>query len=135
MKHCAMEHLVTFRHRVEFHGNSSTLVNKDSIANISQHKTVNLLQSRFYKLKNRSMPKKQEAVRTAVQPHGSENRDQTVSHGSLWIWTFKKKKKKNTETQNKKKHNCWEEQADLTLLHSQNTSQIIQTQNKIQFLQ
>ena len=57
-------------------------------------KTVNLLQSRFYKLKNRSMPKKQEAVRTAVQPHGSENRDQTVSHGSLWIWTLKKKKKK-----------------------------------------
>ena len=75
------------------------------------------------------MPKKQEAVRTAVQPHGSENRDQTVSHGSLWIWTFKKKKK-NTEKQNKKKHNCWEEQADLTLLHSQNTSQIIQTQKK-----
>ena len=56
-------------------------------------KTVNLSQLRFYKLKNRSMPKKQEAVRTAVQPHGSENRDQTVSHGSLWIWTLKKKNK------------------------------------------
>ena len=37
-------------------------------------KTVNLLQSRFYKLKNRSLPKKQEAVRTAVQPRGSTAR-------------------------------------------------------------
>ena len=48
-------------------------------------------------LKNRSMPKKQGPVRTAVQPLGSENRDQTASHGSLWIWTLKKKKiiKKN----------------------------------------
>ena len=36
-----------------------------------------------FKLKNRSMSKKQETVRTAVQSHGSENRDQTGSHGSL----------------------------------------------------
>ena len=42
------------------------------------------------------------------------------------------KKNKNTEKQKKKKHNCWEEQADLTLLHSQKTSQIIQKQNKKQ---
>ena len=46
-------------------------------------KTVNLSSSRFFKLKNRSMSKNQETVRTAVQPHGSENRDQTASHGSL----------------------------------------------------
>ena len=44
------------------------------------------------------------------------------------------KKNKNTEKQKKKKHNCWEEQADLTLLHSQKTSQIIQKQNKKQNL-
>ena len=44
------------------------------------------------------------------------------------------KKNKNTEKQEKKKHNCWEEQADLTLLHSQKTSQIIQKQNKKQNL-
>ena len=46
-------------------------------------KTVNLSQSQFFKLKNRSMPKKQGAVRTTVQLHGSENRDQTASHGPL----------------------------------------------------
>ena len=74
------------------------------------------------------MPKKKETVQTAVQSHGSKNCDQTASHGSLWIWTLKKKQKtKNTKEQKKKKHNCWEEQADLTLLHSQKTSQIIQT--------
>ena len=44
------------------------------------------------------------------------------------------KKNKNTEKQEKKKHNCWEEQADLTLLHYQKTSQIIQKQNKKQNL-
>ena len=70
-------------------------------------KTVNLSQSRFFMLKNRSMSKKQGTVWIAVQPHGFENRNQTVSHGSLWIWTYKKKKKKkkNTEKQKKKKHN------------------------------
>ena len=66
-------------------------------------KTVNLSQSRFFMLKNRSISKKQETVRIAVQPHGFENRNQTVSHGSLWIWTYKKKKKhrktKEKETQ------------------------------------
>ena len=50
-------------------------------------KTVNLSQSRFFNFKNRSMPKKQETVRTVVQLHGSENRDPTTSHGSLLIWT------------------------------------------------
>ena len=75
------------------------------------------------------MSKKQETVRTAVQPHGSENRDQPASHGSF---ESEPKKNKNTEKQKKKKHNCWEEQADLTLLHSQKTSQIIQKQNKKQ---
>ena len=46
-------------------------------------KTMNLSSSQFFKLKNRSMSKKQETVRTAVQSHGSENRDRTASHGSL----------------------------------------------------
>ena len=36
-----------------------------------------------FSLKNRSMGKKQGPVWTAVGPHGSENRDQTASHGSL----------------------------------------------------
>ena len=40
----------------------------------------------------------------------------------------------HTEKQKKKKHNCWEEQPYLTLLHSQKTSQIIQTQNTKQNL-
>ena len=67
-------------------------------------KTVNLSQSRFFMLKNRSMSKKQGTVRIAVQPHGFENRNQTASHGSLWIWTFQKKKKKKTQ-KNKRKRN------------------------------
>ena len=49
----------------------------------------------------------------------------------------KKKKRAHTHTQKnikKKKHNCWEEQPYLTLLHSQKTSQIIQTQNTKQNL-
>ena len=36
-----------------------------------------------FMLKNRSMPKMQGTVWTAVQPHGSENRDWTASHGSF----------------------------------------------------
>ena len=36
-----------------------------------------------FSIKNRSMGKKKEPVRTAVGPPGSENRDQTASHGSL----------------------------------------------------
>ena len=36
-----------------------------------------------FSLKNHSMGKKQGLVRTAVEPHGFENRDQTTSHGSL----------------------------------------------------
>ena len=36
-----------------------------------------------FSLKYRSMGKKQGPVRTAVEPHSSENRDQTASHGSL----------------------------------------------------
>ena len=36
-----------------------------------------------FSLKNCSMGKKQGPVRTAVEPHSSENRDQTASHGSL----------------------------------------------------
>ena len=55
-----------------------------------------------FMLKNRSMPKMQGTVWTAAQPHGSENRDRTASHGSLWIWTLKKKK---NPKQKKKKHN------------------------------
>ena len=79
-------------------------------------KTVNLSQSRFFMLKNWSMSKKQGTVRIAVQPHGFENRNQTASHGSLWIWTFpKKKKKKNTEKQKKKKHNSRETQKHNSL--------------------
>ena len=34
-------------------------------------------------LKNPFMGKKQGPVRTVVEPHNSENRDQTTSHGSL----------------------------------------------------
>ena len=64
-------------------------------------KTVNHSQSRFFMLKNRSMSKKQGTVRIAVQPHGFENRNQTASHGSLWIWTFQKKKKKHRKTKEK----------------------------------
>ena len=64
-------------------------------------KTVNLSQSRFFMLKNRSMSKKQGTVRIAVQPHGFENRNQTASHGFLWIWTFQKKKTQK----NKRKRN------------------------------
>ena len=36
-----------------------------------------------FSIKNRSMGKKQEPVRTVVEPSDSENRDQTASHGSL----------------------------------------------------
>ena len=36
-----------------------------------------------FSIKNRSIAKKQGPVQTAVGPHGSENRDQTASHGSL----------------------------------------------------
>ena len=36
-----------------------------------------------FSLKNRSMGKKQGPVRTAIESHGFENRDQTASHGSL----------------------------------------------------
>ena len=38
--------------------------------------------------------KKKGPVRTAVGPHGSENRDQTASHGSLLPFQFEPKKKK-----------------------------------------
>ena len=40
------------------------------------------------------MPKKQGTVRTTVQPHGSENRDQTASHGSLLPFESEPKRKK-----------------------------------------
>ena len=58
-----------------------------------------------FSIKNRSMSKKQGPVLTAVGPHGSENRDQTGSHGSLLPIEFepKKKEKKNTEKEKKKK--------------------------------
>ena len=52
-------------------------------------------------------------MRTAVGPHGFENRDQTASHGSLLPLNLNLEKK-NTHThthiekQKKKKHNCWE---------------------------
>ena len=36
-----------------------------------------------FSIKNRSIGKKQEPVRTAVGPLGSENRDQIASHGFL----------------------------------------------------
>ena len=36
-----------------------------------------------FSIKNRFMGKKQGPVRTAIGPHGFENRDQTASHGSL----------------------------------------------------
>ena len=48
------------------------------------------------------MPKKQGTVQTAIQLHGSENRDQTASHGSLL--PFESKPKKNKTKQNKKEH-------------------------------
>ena len=41
------------------------------------------------------MSKKQGPVLTAVGPHGSENRDQTGSHGSLLPIEFEPKKKKH----------------------------------------
>ena len=60
-----------------------------------------------FSLKNSSMGKKQGLVRTAVGPHGSENHDQTASHGSLLPFEFeplkKKKKKKNTHTHTHRK--------------------------------
>jgi len=37
-------------------------------------------------------------VRTAIGPHGFENRDQTASHGSLLPFESEPKKKKNTHT-------------------------------------
>ena len=40
------------------------------------------------------MGKKQGPVRIAVGPHGSQNRDQTASHGSLFPFESKPKKKK-----------------------------------------
>ena len=43
------------------------------------------------------MPKKQGTVRTAIQPHGFENRDQTASYDSLLPFEFESRKKKNTE--------------------------------------
>ena len=57
-----------------------------------------------FSLKNRFMGKKQRSVRTAVRPHGSENHDQTDSHGSCFPLNLNlKKKKKKEETQL-----CWE---------------------------
>ena len=41
------------------------------------------------------MGKKQGPVRIAVGPHGSQNRDQTTSHGSLLPFESKPKKKGN----------------------------------------
>ena len=61
--------------------------------------TVHLCGS--FSLKNRSIWKKQGPVRTAIWPHGSENRDQTASHGSLLPFESepkRKKKKKPTKT-------------------------------------
>ena len=55
-----------------------------------------------FSIKNCSMGKKQEPVRTAVGPPGSENCDQTASHGSLLPFEsepYNKKKKKKKETQ------------------------------------
>ena len=54
----------------------------------------------FFSFKNLSTWKKQGPVWTAVEPHGSENRDQTASHGSLLPFQSeppKKKKKKKTQ--------------------------------------
>ena len=45
------------------------------------------------------MPKNQGTVRTAIQPHDFENRDQTASHDSLLPLNLNLKKKKNTEKQ------------------------------------
>ena len=51
------------------------------------------------------MPKKQETIRTMIQPHGSKNRDKIGSHDSLLPFKFEPKIK-NTEKQKKEKHNC-----------------------------
>ena len=59
-----------------------------------------------FSLKNRSMGKKQGPVRTAVRPHGSENHDQTASHGSLLPLNLNLKTHTHTHTQkNKRKRN------------------------------
>ena len=45
---------------------------------------------------------------TAVEPHGSENYDQTASHGSLLLFEFEpKKKKKNWEEEDDKVGAVW----------------------------
>ena len=52
------------------------------------------------------MPKKQGTIRTAVQPHGSENRDQTASHDSLLPFEsepLKKQKQKQKQKNEKQK--------------------------------
>ena len=56
-----------------------------------------------FSLKNCSMRKKQEPVRIAVGPHGSENRNKTASHGSLLPFESEplKKKKKHRKTKEK----------------------------------
>ena len=58
-----------------------------------------------FSIKNRSMSKKQGPVLTAVGPHGSENRDQTGSHGSLLPIEFEPKKK--TQKRRKGRRRRW----------------------------
>ena len=76
----------------------------DRIVRPEKPRTVHFCGS--FSLKNRSMKKKQGPMQTAVGPHGSENRNQTASHGSLLPIESepqKKKKKKNTEKEKRKK--------------------------------
>ena len=56
-----------------------------------------------FSIKNRSIGKKQEPVRTVVGPLGSENRDQTASHGSLLPLNLNLKKKKKEQQQQHRK--------------------------------
>ena len=49
------------------------------------------------------MPKKEGTIRTAVQPHGFENRDQTASHDSFEFEPKKKKKRAHTQRKTKEK--------------------------------
>ena len=65
----------------------------DRIVRPEKPRTVHFCGS--FSLKNRSMKKKQGPMQTAVGPHGSENRNQTASHGSLLPIESEPKKKKN----------------------------------------
>ena len=56
-----------------------------------------------FSLKNRSMGKKQGPVWIAVGPHGSQNRDQIASHGSLLPFESEPKTKQNKKQKQKNK--------------------------------